>query len=36
MFATTSGLFGSTHHFDERPADRATAFEVAKAWIDRR
>lgn len=36
MFCSTSGFFGSTHHFEERPYDRVTAFEVAKAWINAR
>lgn len=26
----------NTHDFYERPRDRITAIEVAKAWIDRR
>lgn len=25
-----------THDFHERPRDRITAIEIAKAWIDRR
>jgi len=25
-----------THDFYERPRDRVTAIEIAKAWIDRR
>ena len=26
----------NTHDFYERPRDRITAIEIAKAWIDRR
>jgi hypothetical protein len=36
MFTETSGLFGSSHDFYERPNDRVTAYEIAKAWIDGR
>jgi hypothetical protein len=27
---------GNNHDFYERPRDRVTAIEIAKAWIDRR
>lgn len=27
---------GNNHDFYERPRDRITAIEIAKAWIDRR
>jgi hypothetical protein len=36
MYAKEGGLFGSTHHFSERPQDRATAMAIAKAWIESR
>jgi len=36
MYAKEGGLISSTHHFYERPRDRATACAVAKAWADER
>ncbi|HWD41192.1 MAG TPA: hypothetical protein VG944_20250 [Fimbriimonas sp.] len=36
LFVRTGGMFGTTHDFRERPRDRVTAIEVAKAWIDKR
>lgn len=36
LFVRTGGLFGSVHDFWERPHDRVTAIDIAKAWIDRR
>jgi hypothetical protein len=36
MYAKEEGFFGSTHHFRDRPGDAATAFAIARAWIDSR
>ena len=36
MYMKKGGLFGASHHFREHPRDRATAFAIAKAWIDDR
>lgn len=34
MYAKETGMFGSTKHFYDRPGDVATAFAIARAWID--
>lgn len=36
MFVKSGGFFGNSHDFYERPNDRVTAFEIAKAWINGR
>ncbi len=37
LFVRRRGLIMSDNHdFHERPRDRVTAIEIAKAWIDRR
>lgn len=36
MYAKEGGLLGFTYHFSERPSDRATAFAIAKLWVDAR
>jgi len=36
LFVRRPGMIRSdTHDFYERPRDRVTAIEIAKAWIDR-
>lgn len=36
MFVRRPGLFAPSHDFHERPASRAAAMDIARAWIDRR
>ncbi|MEI9990587.1 MAG: hypothetical protein WDM81_11515 [Rhizomicrobium sp.] len=36
MYTKTDGIFPNQHDFYERPHDRATAYAVARRWIDER